>query len=55
MNSFCSFGIGQKKQKEKSLKEGTRIKDPLVYTLRNARKMLNWKSKDIYCRVKKNK
>jgi hypothetical protein len=36
--------IGQKKQKvEKSLKEGTRNRNPLVHTLSSPIKTLNWK------------
>jgi hypothetical protein len=35
-------------QEEKSPKEGTRIRDPLIYTLRNPRKTLNWKAYYIF-------
>ena len=35
-----------KQQKEKSPRKGTRIRDPLIHTLKCPTKMLNWKSQD---------
>jgi hypothetical protein len=32
------------KQEEKSPREGTRIRDPLIHTLRNSIKALNWRA-----------
>lgn len=46
-NQYYNYdnGIGQEKSTERmGQKQGTRMRDPLIYTLRHPIKFLNWKS-----------